>query len=216
MFKILRDYGIPESVTNAIKVLHTNTKSAVVVVEETTNFFDVLAGVLQGDVLAPFIFIVVVDWVMKNSDMNHLGFTTKPRRSRRHLEEKLGDLEFADDLSLLANNQKEAQEQLDTLSHTAKEVGLKINVGKTKFLAYNVPENTRIELDGNQLEKVNDFQYLGLYIGSTEKDIKGRKGKAWSAFWKLSNIWSSKVRTCIKLHLFNSAVLSVLLYGSET
>ena len=47
------------------------------------------------------------------------------------------------------------------------------------------------------------------------KDIH-RKGKVWSAFWKLDNIWKSKADLKLKLNFFSSSVLSVLLYGSET
>ncbi len=216
LFKILRNYGVPENITNAIKVLYSNSKSAVLVDGELTSFFDVLTGVLQGDVLAPFLFIVVIDWVMRNSNMNHLGFVTQPRRSRRYPAELLGDLEFADDIGLMENTQEGAQEQVDRLSNTAKETGLVINAKKTKFLALNVPDNVEVNLDGEPLERVQDFQYLGSFVGSTEKDIKNRKGKAWAAFWKLKNIWDSKADPRIKLKLFSSSVLSVLLYGCET
>ena len=216
LFKILRNYGVPETITNAIRVLYNVSKSAVLVDGEITSFFDVITGVLQGDVLAPFLFIVVIDWIMRNSNIDHLGFITKPRRSRRYPNKRLGDLEFADDIALLENNQECAQQQLDNLCATAHQVGLEINAGKTKVVTYNLPENTIIELEGNPLEKVDDFQYLGSYVGSTEKDLKHRKGKAWSAFWKLDNIWTSKADLTLKLKLFNSSVLSVLLYGSET
>ncbi len=148
LFKILRNYGIPESITNAIKVLYSNSKSDVLVDGEITNFFDVITGVLQGDVLTPFLFIVVIDWVLRNSDIDQLGFITKPRRSRRYPEQRLGDLDFADDIGLLGNNQEEAQEQLDRLSETASQVSLLINAKKTKVMTYNLPEDTTIKLEG--------------------------------------------------------------------
>ena len=103
--------------------------------------------------------------------MDHLGFVTKPRRSRRQPEERLGDLEFADDISLLEHTQAGAQEQVNSLSNTAKEVGLVINDDKTKFIATNIPENPTLELEGLSLERVEDFKYLGSYVVSAEKDF---------------------------------------------
>ena len=80
MFKVLRHYGIPEPLVEAIKALYTNSKSAVYVDGHLTKEFEVTTGVLQGDVLAPFLFIIMIDYTMKRSEGNH-GFTTVPRRS---------------------------------------------------------------------------------------------------------------------------------------
>ena len=79
MFKVLRHYGIPEPLVEAIKALYTNSKSAVYVDGHLTKEFEVTTGVLQGDVLAPFLFIIMIDYTMKRSEGKH-GFTTVPRR----------------------------------------------------------------------------------------------------------------------------------------
>ena len=46
-----------------------------------SELFDVITGVLQGDVLAPFIFIVIMDWVIRQSNIDEIGITMVPRRS---------------------------------------------------------------------------------------------------------------------------------------
>ena len=81
-----------ETITNAIRVLYSDSKSDVLVDGEITSFFDVITGILQGDVLAPFLFIVIIDWIMRNSNIDHLGFITKPRRSHRYPDKRLGEL----------------------------------------------------------------------------------------------------------------------------
>ena len=177
--------------------------------------FDVVTGVLQGDVLAPFLFIIVLDWVIRNSNLDPVGFTTITRRSRRHPEERLSDLGYADDISLLANQASDAQIQIDTISSTAAEVGLTINPDKTKILALNMPSPS-VTIQNEQLEVVEDFKYLGSYINSAEHDLKCRKGKAWAAFWLLKKIWTSDIPLQTKIGLFDASVLSVLLYGSPT
>ena len=67
MFDILKLYGIPEKIINAIKVLYTDTSSTISTSDGETEPFSTLAGILQGDTLAPFLFIIVVDYVMRMS-----------------------------------------------------------------------------------------------------------------------------------------------------
>ena len=66
----------------------------------------------QGDLLAPYLFIVVIDWVMRNFNIDDLGFTTNKRQSSRILEKRVGDLEDADDIGLLENEKDKAQSNL--------------------------------------------------------------------------------------------------------
>ena len=215
LFKILRHYGIPESITNAIKILYQNTTSTAIIDGVLTDEFEVTTGVLQGDVLAPFLFIIVIDYVLRKADINKLGFITKPRQSTRNPEQRLGDLEFADDIGLLENDCENAQIHIDKVVAAAKEVGLMINTNKTKYMTLNIKQPC-LTFGGEQLERVPDFQYLGAYLLSSEKDLKYRKGKAWGAFWKLKNMWTSTIPNNIKLELFKVSVLSVLLYNSES
>ena len=156
-----------------------------------------------------------MDWVIRQSNIDEIGFTMVPRRSRRYPEETLSNLGFADDISLLSNSVENAQDQLDRVSKIAAEVGLVINASKTKVLTVNIKE-PKILLNNTELEVVTDFQYLGSYIGCADHDMKCRKGKAWSAFWLLQRVWSSSTPIQMKMRLFKASVLSVFLYGSET
>ena len=54
MFEILELYGIPKEIIEAIKVFYTNTQATVLTPDGETDSFDILAGILQGDTLAPF------------------------------------------------------------------------------------------------------------------------------------------------------------------
>ena len=64
MFEILELYGIPNEIIAAIKVMYTDTSSTILTTDGETPSFPILAGILQGDTLAPFLFIIVVDYVM--------------------------------------------------------------------------------------------------------------------------------------------------------
>ena len=67
MQKILLAYGIPEKVVRMIMRLYNGSKAHVMTADGPSDEFDITAGVLQGDTLAPFIFVIVMDWVMRNA-----------------------------------------------------------------------------------------------------------------------------------------------------
>ena len=219
MFAILRHYGIPEKIVRAIKLMYEDTTSRVYIEGKLSEQFKVTTGVLQGDVLAPSLFIIVMDYVMSLSEKD-FGFITHPRQSSRNPEIKINDLDYADDIALLENNIKRAQDQLDQMSKTAKEVGLEINVNKTKIMRLNEKEedrNIQLTLNGETIENVDNFKYLGAQMISTEKDFKIRKGQAWAAFKQLGKIWKSKTTSLkLKINIFKVSCLTILMYGSET
>ena len=216
MFAILRNYGVPYKIVQAIKVLYDDSTSQVYVNGKLSKEFKVTTGVLQGDVLAPSLFIIVIDYVMKRSE-KEFGFITHLRTCRRNLDKKLNDLDYADDIALLEKSLSAAQQQLEETSKNAREVGLEINTDKTKLMIFNSDQNQTIKLNGEIIETVSDFKYLGSHMESSEKDFKIRKGQAWGAFWLLKNIWKSRETSVeLKIRIFEASCLSILLYGSET
>ena len=56
--QILLTYGLPKETVTAIMMLYRNTKVKVHSLDGDTNYFDIVAGVLQGDTLAPYLFII--------------------------------------------------------------------------------------------------------------------------------------------------------------
>ena len=101
MFSVLLHYGIPETLVNAIQVLYTNSSSSVMVDGSISKPFSVTTGVLQGDVLAPFLFIILVDYLLLRSTDGDSGVLTCPRKSSRYPAKVLNDLDFADYIALL-------------------------------------------------------------------------------------------------------------------
>ena len=102
---------------------------------------------------------------------------------------------------------------------TAGIVGLKINPRKTKTLRMNHRCTDYIRIEGEEVEDVESFVYLGSVLdklGGTQVDIKRRLALARIAFTRLQNIWrSGRFSQKTKLRILNSNVLSVLLYGAE-
>ena len=128
---------------------------------------------LQCDVLALYLFIAVIDGVMRKANIDDLGLTTHKLSFSRIPEKRVGDLEYVDDFGLLENEKDKAQKRLDALPSVAKEVGgLVINIGKIKVLSKNNEPKPKTKLDETKLEMVDDFQYLGSRVNDTTKDFK--------------------------------------------
>ncbi|XP_072025049.1 uncharacterized protein [Amphiura filiformis] len=168
--------------------------------------FEIQAGALQGDTLAPFLFIVVLDYVLRKAmegNEERLGFTLEPRKSRRICPRTITYLDFTDGSALLADNLKDAQELLHLVEAAAQKVGLGMNAKKTKAMLSLIKT-----LDGSELEIVRDFKYLGSWTASSEKDFNIRKALAWKACNIMDKNWKSNLPRALKIKLFTTTVES--------
>ena len=181
----------------AIKTLYLNTSATIITPDGPTDFIDILAGVLQGDTLAPFLFIIALDYALRLSldTIHDKGITIKPRMSSRHPSKHIPDLDFADDIALLADCMENAQHLLNSLEEAAALVGLHLNEGKTEFISNSeAPQDTTLTArNGNNIKKVTDFKYLGSWIMDSGKDFASRKVQAWSACNKMDRVWRSNL-----------------------
>ena len=216
MFKILLAYGIPEKIVNAIEIMYTNNRATVMTSDGETDYFEVITGVLQGDPLAPYLFILVLDYALRKSIKDDDGFTIEKRRSRRHPGICIADLDFADDISLINESIAEAENLLHRLELATQTIGLFLNAKKTKYMHLNPTTDFGIQsIGGTQIEKVDDFKYLGAYT-NTSHDIDTRLAHAWSALNSLNKIWRSGTSSKTKIDLFKATVESILLYSCES
>ena len=214
LWKILTSYGIPHKIIKMVQILYKDSECAVLEEGEESDWFKVKTGVKQGDVMSGFIFLIVVDWIMRRStEGNNTGIRWK-------FTSKLEDLDFADDIALVSSSFQHMQTKATKLSHFASKTGLKINKKKTEVLRINSKCNNRIQIDNHQLNEVDKYTYLGANVskqGGGGEDIVNRIRKAWLPFIKLKKIWSSsKYKLKTKIRLYNALVKSVLLYGCET
>ena len=219
MFEILKLYGIPDQIIAAIKMMYTDTSSTVLSTDEETPSFPILAGILQGDTLAPFLFIMVVDYVLRISvdSISEKGYMLHPRRSSRYPAAYLTDTDFADDIALVSQSLEHAQDLLQSLEQASNGVGLYLNETKTECMNRcnsnnSHPVKTR---NGTSLKQVEDYKYSGAYISSSEKDFVTRNGMAWSACNDMHKIWSSQLPHNLKVKIFRATIEPILLYGSE-
>ena len=98
MLAIMKAYGIPEELVTSINIMYEDTTAKVVTPDGET--FNILAGVLQGDTLAPYLFVIVIDYVMRTAlrgREDKLGFQLRKRKSRRVSPITITYMDFADD-----------------------------------------------------------------------------------------------------------------------
>ncbi len=151
LWKILRQYGIPSKLMNVIKMLYDDCKSQVICNTVLTNTFNVTTGVKQGCILSPFLFVLGIDWIMKQVTSN------RRRGIRWTLTSILKDLDYADDIVRLSHRYQDMQAKTNTLVTTAGSLGLKISTKKTSHLRMNSKTSEAFMLNGDAVKEVEHF-----------------------------------------------------------
>ena len=212
LWSILRKLGIPEKLVRVLSSFYCNGLSKVKVYGELSEGFPIATGVRQGCIISPCLFNVVLDYIMKKSAEGLNGLTFSDNQS-------VTDLDYADDIVYLSDNEADTQLFVDRLNSYASLLGLTINTKKTKTMS---SLNLNIVVNGEQIEQVNSFTYLGSILSAETSacgcEIMTRIEKSMSQFSRLGKaIFNRKdLSTKTKMRIYNSAIIPVLLYGAET
>jgi exonuclease III len=218
--QILLMYHIPDVLVKAIMAMYTDTQSRVKLNPSTTSEdFETQTGVLQGDTLAPFIFVVVLDYVLRLTFLEDPSSRDDALKLGNEVNSpQIGALAYADDVVLCTPDCAAAQRMVTRLANAARTVGLNINCAKSQVMILPLaPDPTAtVKLNDTTLDVVQDFTYLGINIADSDTAFSRRKGMAWDVAKKLEPIFLSNASSTLKVKLFRSTVEQVLLYGCET
>ncbi|VDO71852.1 unnamed protein product, partial [Schistosoma curassoni] len=305
LWKLLRHYGVPQKIVNIMQNSYGGLHCKTVHGGQLTKSFEVKTGVRQGCLLSPFLFLLMINWIMKTStsegkrgiqwtarmQLNDLDFaddlallsqtqqqmlestqlrhktslhmeSSRPKEKRKAKEDitpgngnrhekneqeldgtrkegpgrisditkssssfllklmesddfassysnlsilrlqcvfklsqhliklwtaqyQLDDLNFADDLSLPLHTHEQMQIKTTSVAAVSESVGLNIRKEKSNIFKYNKENSNSVTLDGETLEDVEFFTYMGSIIdkqGGSDADVKTRIGKARAAF----------------------------------
>jgi len=184
LWDIMEQYGIPDIFIRTFQAIYHQNSSCVTEGGRYSSWFEVKSGVQQGCVLSGFIFVLIVDWVMWRTNVRRRGL-------RRKFTSVLEDLDYADDVALISSRFADLREKTDRLAAIAGIVGLKINPRKTKTLRMNHRYTDYIKIEGEEVEDVESFVYLGSVLdklGVAEADVKRLLALVRTAFTRLQNI----------------------------
>ena len=130
----------------------------------------------------------------------------------------INNLRYADDTTIMAESEEELKSLLMNMKEESEQVGLKLNIQKTKIMASG--PITSWEIDGETVETVADFIFLGSKIsahGDCRHEIKKTLTPGRKVMTNLDSIFKSRDITLpTKVHLVKTMVFPVVMYGCES
>ncbi len=212
LWNILKHYGIPDNFVNIIRELYDGSTCCVVERGQTSGWFPVESGVKQGCVMSGFLFNIIIDWIMKNTNNARRGLRWK-------FTTVLEDLDYADDIALLSSRHKISKRSVIA---SIKSQGIPVFASTPpRKGATNKHEGCQPNFSSTDktMTEVSSFIYLGATVqgkGGSHEDIKQSLLIARRAFGTLNPVWRSKMYSKhSKLKILKSCVTSVFLFGDE-
>ena len=121
--------------------------------EWNKDLFQIQKGVHQGCILSPCLFNLYAEYIMRNAHLEEAPAGIKIGRRN------INNLRYADDTTLKAESEEEQKSLFMKLKEESENVGLKLNIQKTKIMAFS--PITSWQIDGETVETVTDFIYRG-------------------------------------------------------
>ena len=150
-----------------MKNLYAGQEATVRTGHGTTDWFQIGRGVCQGCILSPCLFNLYAEYIMRNAGLE------EAQAGIKIAGRNMNNLRYADDTTLMAESKEELKSLLMKVKEESETVGLKLNIQKTKIMAFG--PITSWQIDGETVETVSDFILLGSKInadGDCSHEIK--------------------------------------------
>ena len=239
LWRVLQhSFHLPAKLVSIVRTFHEGSVAAIRAYGKTSGEFDVTSGVRQGCVLAPTLFNLYFDIIIRRAlgehsdagrgvEMMYLrdGKLVGNRRklSRRVL---VTDLEYADDVVLVANSWEDLQALLTSLDQHCQSMGVTISARKTKSMAvlpdgqWQLPVPIQLRGSSDPVKVASSFTYLGSVLAdycSLDAEVSARISRASQAFRSLSRLlwYQKRIKSSTKIRIFKAVIIPTLLYGLE-
>ena len=176
------------------------------------DWFQIGRGVHQGCILSPCLFNLHAEYIMQNARLDEAQAGIKMARIN------VNNLRYAEDTTLMAESEEELKSLLMKVKEESENVGLKLNIQKTKIMASS--PITSWEIDGETVETVSDSILGGSKItadGDCNHEIKRRLLLGRKFMTNLDSILKSRdIALPTKVRLIKAMVFPVVMYGCES
>ena len=152
--------------TRLLRNLYAGKEATIRTGHGTTDWFQIGKGVRQGCILSPCLFNSYAEYIMRNAGLDEAEAGIKIARRN------INNLRYADDTTLMTESE-ELKSLLMKVKEESEKVGLKLNIQKTKIMAFGPISSWQI--DGQTVEAVTDFIFLDSKItvdGDCSREIK--------------------------------------------
>ena len=144
--------GIPDHLTCLLRNLYGGQEATVRTVHETADWFEIGKGVHQGCILSPCLFNLHAEYIMRNAGQ------AEAQAGIKIAGRNINNLRYADDTTLMAENEEELKSLLMKVKKESEKTGLKLNIQKTKIMSSD--PITSWQIIGETMETGTDFIFL--------------------------------------------------------
>ena len=205
-------HGNTRPLTCLLRNLYADQEATVRTGHGTTNWFQIGQGVWQSYIFSPCFFNLYAEYIMRNAGLE------EAQAGIKIAGRNINNLRYADNTTFMAESEEELKSLKMKMKEESEKAGLKLSIQKTNNMASS--PNTSWRIDGEMMETVTDFIFLGSKItadGDCSHEIKrclllGRK-----AVTSLDSILKSRNITLpTKVCIVKAIFFPVVMYGCES
>ena len=210
----LYNIGLSTKIINILRAMYANNVAYVWDGESISGEFTTTMGVKQGCILSALLFILFI---------NDISDAVKGGIEFGGI--KIPDLKYADDIVFLSDTVDGLQLMMNRLSVYCKYWNLSVNLHKSKVMVLRggggrYSQNERWTYQGESVEVVREYKYLGILVSSNLNMKKHLEAKLSEAKRAISSVWGRCINNKYVTHsskqkLFRTTAASVLLYGAQ-
>ena len=206
VWDVLRKKEVGKTYVRIVKDMYEGSSTKIKTRSGVSESFEVKVGVHQGSALSPYLFILVLDELLRGV-----------------VQEVPWCMLFADDMVLIAETEQEVERMLEQVREALESKGLRVNREKTEHMEScwkGEQEGTsRVRLQDVVLNKVKDFRYLGAHVeegGELDRESPlERKAQAGWCKWRMASgiLCDKRMPMKLKGKYYSTVVRPVMTYS---